>query len=653
MNKPVFTIDQQKAIDLRNSDILVSAAAGSGKTAVLVERIIQIITNDEKPIDIDRLLVVTFTEAAASEMKARILAAINKKLEENPENEHLSKQVMLIHKANITTIHSFCLGVVRKYFYLIDVDPSFSIVDSTEAELLKIQLMRELFEELYITDNKELFNEVFQYDNNESFLELVECFGDKVKDDSLQNFCINVYNFIQSSPMPEKWLDENCEKLNISTLEELEKAEWYPTFLYHIEETINSALIANDLIYDLCHSEMVDEKSFATVESDRAKLMNVLDNMEKGFVELYNSLRFSFDRITLKLRGKDNKSEEATAYCDNISDIRNKYVKLPIAELNKKVFFVSPKNILKNVGDSYYNIKTITQIVKAFSNRFYELKRNRNIADFSDFEHLCIKALIDKNSTIDNIILTPASLELREYFHEILTDEYQDSNLVQEMILSSISKKTFNQKNRFMVGDIKQSIYKFRMANPEIFIGKYNKFSDEGDEKRINLSLNFRSRENILNCINYIFKQIMSLAREVEYDKYASLYYGANYPISDSNLDTEVVIIDCDDEINEKDEAENNADDNSENNNEEDDILDLSNAELEAKVVCDKILSLFGKNEKNEIFQVYDKSGSYRNVEYSDILILLRSPKSVSETFLREFAKMEIACFFRNIRQLF
>ncbi|MDR2903972.1 MAG: helicase-exonuclease AddAB subunit AddA [Clostridiales bacterium] len=655
MSETKFTPDQRRAIETDGCDLLVSAAAGSGKTAVLVERIIRMITNKEKPVDVDKLLVVTFTDAAASEMRQRILKAIDDLRKTETENEHLKRQEMLMSRASIMTIHSFCLGVIRKYFYLIDIDPGFRIIDTTEADLLKAETMRGFIEALYDKENAELLTETFGAPENAAFLNLVDCYGDKVKDDKLQELLLKVYDFIQSCPFPEQWLAESAEKLAAATLAEMERSEWYAYFAAETRMALTSALTAADLAAALCGHPEINPVALSALVDDREKIETALSALEKSFADFYDAMQFSFATMRLSAAKKgEDVSEEAAALKDKILAIRKDDIKTPVATIQKKALFMPPQAILENMRQSAVLVKTVCAVVAGFSKQFYALKRSRNIADFSDFEHLCIQTLLaeDGNPSI-------AAAELREKYEAVLMDEYQDSNLVQELILSTVARGGRGERNRFMVGDIKQSIYKFRMANPDLFRQKYLSYAldGQGETRRIDLSKNFRSRKSVLDSINFIFKQILSEdLGEIQYDPSAYLYYGADYPesVDDTVHQTEILIMDTAEDQPAEDtgtEAETGEiaeepDDEPQPESESDDLIaELSNAELEAKMVAARISELLGSDGKTRPFQVAERGGGFRDIMLRDIVVLLRSTKTVAESYVRALKNANLTAF--------
>lgn len=634
----IFTQEQTSAIYMRDCDLLVSAAAGSGKTAVLVERIIQMVTNIEKPIDIDRLLVVTFTEAAALEMRQRIYKAIAAKIKEKPHNEHLNRQLILLSNASIMTIHSFCLSTIRKYFYEINIDPSFRVADVTETALLKQEVLRELFEARY------------EQADSSSFTKLVEFYGNSIKDDALQTLVLDIYEFVQSNPNPENWLVEQAESFHFDNDEDYYNGALYKYFVKDTEKVLEAALKSIDNALLLCKNPNLHESYLKATESDKEKIAKSIDALKKGLPAFYDAVNFKFESLS----GAKSKTADGTMTDEEIKILKEEIktnremLKSEIKKIQEKALFKPPALMLQDLRDSYPIIKELCSVVIEFSVLFSAAKRSKNIADFNDFEHLCLKVL--ENELIAD--------EIRQKYEEVLIDEYQDINLVQETILKSVSRKSLGTPNRFMVGDIKQSIYRFRMANPDLFREKYNTYSKEdgSPERLINLSKNFRSRNAVLNSINFIFRRLMSdELGEVMYDENAALYFGADYYEGDSeNNKTEVCLIntgaDSDDAGNQSDDDDVGADlrvrpsaaggNLPPADDETQDLLqDLTKYELEAKIVAARIKKL------TENFMVTNHEGGYRKAQFSDVVILLRSQKLVADVFARELKKADIPAF--------
>ena len=603
MGETKWTEEQLKAIETRRCNLLIAAAAGSGKTAVLVERIIRIITNEENPVDIDRLLVVTFTSAAASEMRERIASAITKALEKSPNSKNLQKQLTLLSRANITTMHSFCLDVIKNNFHIIDLDPAFRILDETEGMLLRSEVLEELFEDKYENDDKE-------------FLDLVEAYSDSKSDDKLKDIVLDLYKFSMSGPWPQRWLRDKSEEFNINTIEELDKSSWMKVFIENLVIELQGLIIMEENSLELCEETSGLEPYIDTFRDDITMLRMIYEHLGAGVEEIYNRLSSaSFSK--LKTVRKANVSDENTQ--SRVKAIRDD-VKKKINKLRDEIFSMTPDEMLHSVKASYTYMKALSSLVIEFQDRFSNAKKEKGALDFNDLEHLCLKILTSEDSGVaDNF---------KEYFDEVLVDEYQDSNAVQEAIIDLVSRKYSNDPNVFMVGDVKQSIYRFRQAKPELFLEKYNTYSKkQGKNIKIQLYKNFRSRDEVIKGVNYIFKEIMSrVVGELEYTDEEALNLGASYSkTEDDNYvvggKIELNILDKSTEVEEEVLIEEE---------------DLGTINLEARIVANRIKELLS-NKDGKVFKVLDKgTGEYRPVTYKDIVILLRATKNWSEVFLDE-----------------
>ncbi|NLK20839.1 MAG: helicase-exonuclease AddAB subunit AddA [Epulopiscium sp.] len=618
-----WTKQQQDAIDTRGCDLLVAAAAGSGKTAVLVERIIKIITNTKNPVDIDKLLVVTFTNAAAAEMRERLGETISKRLEEEPNNTHLQKQLTLLNRASISTIHSFCLEVIKSNFHILDLDPSFRIADEAEIILLKTDIMEELFEDLYEK-------------GDEGFYSLVESYGGQKEDTRLQEMILNIHRFIQSNPWPNVWVRESIELFNPTRANDFNATVWAEIIKEQIKLTAEGLLEISKQAHEICLEPDGPEKYIDAIKDD----INVLERLISLCREDIDILYTYISRISFSSLGRCSKDTDISLK-EEASNLRN-LVKDGIREdIQDKIFSKSPKEMLEDIHRVYPVMKILGEVIEEFANRFQDVKREKAIIDFNDIEHYCLKILLDEKSNAREVIPSLVAFELQKKYEEILIDEYQDSNLVQETILEVISRKNNPnfKSNRFMVGDVKQSIYRFRLAKPDLFIDKYNSFSIEEKKKefRIDLFQNFRSRENILYGVNFLFRQIMTPnLGEIEYDEKASLNPGAKYPDGGNlelggPIELHMIEIDGIQEEFEKNEGI------------QEELEDISRIELEARVIAQRIKKL---TDENEPLWVYDKkAGTYRKVDYKDIVILLRTTSNWSNVFMEELTKEGIPAY--------
>lgn len=618
MSETKWTDEQQQAIDTRKCNLLVAAAAGSGKTAVLVERIIKIITNEENPVDIDKLLVVTFTSAAAAEMRERIAAAISKALEKNPNSKNLQKQLTLLSRANITTMHSFCLDVIKNYFYTIDLDPSFRIADETEITLMKNEIIEDIFEELYEEDN-------------EYFKGLVEAYSTAKDDEKLKDIILNLYKFSMSGPWPESWLIEKAEEFNINTLEELDKTKWVEILKDNIRVEVEGFINMYHKAIELISDTEGLEAYLDTFRGDLECLENVYESLNYGLSEIYAALNGVVFTKLKTVRKSAVFDENAQGTVKSIRDTVKKKVK----SLIEDSFTFTPEESLQGIKDVYPYMKELSRITLDFLDKFNEKKREKNLLDFNDLEHLCLKILIDRDEN-NNIIPSGVAEHFKEFFDEVLVDEYQDSNNVQETIIDLVSRKNSDDPNVFMVGDVKQSIYRFRQAKPELFLDKYSRYplASGGKERKIQLYKNFRSRDEVLRGVNFIFKMVMSnVVGELEYTDDEALHLGATF-LENQEEDSEVGgsielhIIDKS-----GNEAEEIVEEELQESEEEEEVDAIS---LEAKLVSKRIKELFEVKDGKR-FKVFDKeTKEYRDVKYKDIVILLRATKNWSEIFLDE-----------------
>ena len=592
-----WTNEQLDAIQKKNSNILVAAAAGSGKTAVLVERIIRKIINDK--IDIDKMLVVTFTNAAASEMREKILEAIYKKLDENPSDLNLQKQINLLNKAHICTIDSFCLDVLKNNFFEIGVPANIRVADTTEISLLKQEVIEDLFEKKYM-------------DGDKDFLSLIEKYTKYNRDEDLQNLILEIFDFIQTTPYPEEWIKEKVKLFKDETNKiNFSDTIWGSTIIEYISKIVENCVnkekgILNKLLLypELSKFSAVMEDDIKNYEAFKTCLVD----WDKAY-EFINNLEYAKWPV-------DRKTEIVLK--QEAKDVRDS-VKADFGKIGK-IMTGDTKSCVDDLDYMYEILKKLENLILEFSSNFAEKKLENNIVDFSDIEHMALKILINKDEN-GNIIKTEVAKRYIEKFEEIAIDEYQDSNDIQELILKSVSK----DNNIFMVGDVKQSIYKFRQACPELFLEKYNSYKKdptENENRKIQLFKNFRSRQNILDVSNLIFENIMSKdLGQIEYNEDEYLNLGSDYEQIEQDYKTEVNIID----LKEKDDLETDSEEK------------VENVVLEARFVADKIKELVKSK-----YQIYDKKIGMRNIEYRDIAVLLRSANVVAPIYEKEIANCGI-----------
>lgn len=631
-----WTDEQLLAIETRGKNLLVAAAAGSGKTAVLVERIIKIITDDNNPVDIDKLLVVTFTNAAASEMRERIGDAISKKLEEMPDSKMLQRQLALLNKSNITTIHSFCLDIIKNNFHLIDLDPGFRIGDETECTLIKQDVLIELFEDKY---DKE----------DEDFLNLIEAYCTNRDDERLKEIVLKLYNFSMSGPWPSVWLREKAQEFNINSLDELEKASWYKVLKESLYLDLNNAKNGLDEAIKICEEDSDLAPYLLTLKPELNGIENAINSLNLDLEQIYKAVKdieFAYRIKTVKKGIGDELDKK------KVKSLRDD-VKKKINQIKGGVFSISLDETLNGIKNMYPIIKSLTELVIEFSDRYVKKKMERVILDFNDLEHLCLK-ILTCNDENGEVYASSVAQKFREKFEEVLIDEYQDSNNVQETIISMVSRKDLDNPNVFMVGDVKQSIYRFRQAKPELFLEKYNSYSEEDNKKnrKIMLYKNFRSREEVIKGVNFIFKSLMSkTVGELDYTDKEALNLGASYDeINKDNVyfqDNEFIDLDkievsgalelhILDKSSDFEDGKNeiNDEDDKENDNEE----DLSAVAIEARIIAKRIKELINPSD-GKCFMVFDKNlNRYRKITYKDIVILLRSTKNWADTIVEELS---------------
>ena len=585
----VWTEEQQKVIDLRGRNILVSAAAGSGKTAVLVERIISRLTRDNPPMDVDRLLIMTFTDAAAAEMKERIGLAIEKALEEDPENEHLKRQSVLIRTAKIMTIHSFCSSVIREYFHTIDLDPGFRVAEEGELKLLKQEVLKELLEAHYES-------------GDEQFFRFVEQFATGRDDAILEKYILQMYEFAESYPVPEQWL-ASCVSVYENGLQE--GSGLTCRLIGHIKNCLHDISSDMEHALEICQDAGGPYMYEKTVEADKELLRPVLlaDTLEEFYQAFANMGKW--DRMAAN---RDAQVEKELA--EYVKDLRARW-KEEVDLIKETFFFQSPGQMNEDLKSCAPVMRVMVELTQEFREMFAKEKAERNIIDFGDMEHFAIRILTrNENGTL---VPSDVARELQEKYDEVMVDEYQDSNLVQETIMTSVSRMSRGENNIFMVGDVKQSIYRFRLSRPELFMEKYDTYSTEdGTCQRVDLHKNFRSRAEVIDFVNAVFFRIMK--REVGgvlYDQKEALYAGAAYENVPGN-ETEVLVIDT--ELEEEVRGQNQ----------------INARELEAKVIALRIHELM-RSQK-----VWDKQQEkMRDVKYSDIVILTRSLKGWADVLVR------------------
>ncbi len=634
-----WTDEQWQAISERGRNILVAAAAGSGKTAVLVERIIRRIADEESPTDVDRLMVATFTKAAASEMKGRIREKLDEELSKKPYSLHLRRQLLLLTRASISTLHSFCMEVVKRYTYLLDLDPAFRVADDLEAKLLRQDVLDTLFEEEYGAGELD-----------SPFFTLVDWYSSDRSDGQLQHLVLQLYDFAQSHPWPEHWLEEMVGMYQVESSEHFDQLPWTIEMRKSIEMELNGAIDQLRTAVDLAQLPNGPSPYLENLEEELRLFEQASIHSKGSWEEIEQAIRsIQFGRL------KACKGDQYDpVLIDQVKALRDQVKKRKEAMV-VNYFAQSPEAVIEELNRMEPVMQALVSLVKKFGAGYHLAKMEKGLVDFADLEHYCLQILRHPDSTPEQLLPSEIAMSYRQHFEEILVDEYQDTNMVQESILTLIARSDSEGGNRFIVGDVKQSIYRFRLTEPQFFLDKYNRYSVDGNQAglRIDLAKNFRSRAEILLGTNYIFRQIMREdVAELNYDAQAELGLGAHYPALEHNpielhlLDRNLEGSNSNDSFNESSDASD--EDFSDPSNEvieEYDPEELENAELEARFIANRIRAMITGGEGTP-YQVYDRMlGKMRNIQYRDIVILLRSTNRAAPLMLEEFRLQNIPAY--------
>jgi ATP-dependent helicase/nuclease subunit A len=603
-----WTAEQWQAIHAGGDHVLVAAAAGSGKTAVLVQRIIRIVSSLHQPVDVDRLLVATFTKAAADEMRHRIRDALERELIDNPDSEHLRKQLALIHQSSITTLHSFCLSVVQRYYHRVPLDPGFRIANEIEAELLRQDVMEDLFEHYYSESDPE-----------SPFWGLLDRFGGERSDVALYSLIQRMYDFSRSHPFPEEWLKHHAQLFREF---DGEGDLWTTGILADVQLELEGIVGVLEEALTIARLPGGPAPYIDSIHEEWSSLSLLCDTSEgNNWQNTFEMLQtISFGKLKPCKSSEVNKDLQ-----EQVKSLRDQ-AKKQLQDIKDQLFTRTLDEYKAELVESAPLMDMLVELILAFGARYASAKADKRLVDFSDLEHFCLRILCDGRSADGQLLPSPPALEYRDHFVEVLLDEYQDTNQVQEAILLLISRA--DQGNRFMVGDVKQSIYRFRLADPGIFMSKYKTYRAEAAGIAIDLARNFRSRNEIVDGVNFVFRQIMQeRAAEIDYDPQAELVYGANYPVSSNAAEGTAIDIYL---LRRTDEATSEDPEQSNQNNEEDtpkeEAFELETAELEARFISMKIKELLGFEGKP--FYMTDKdTGNPRPVTYRDIVILLRATR--------------------------
>lgn len=599
-----WTKEQKAVIESRNRNLLVSAAAGSGKTAVLVERIIRMITEGENPLDIDQLLVMTFTKAAADEMRERVLLAVDEKLKEDPENGHLQMQAAMIPYARITTIDSFCLGIIREHYNQLDIDPAFRVGDEGELLLLRGSVMEQLLEDYYEAGDEE-------------FSRFVETYATGKSDRGIEDHIMAVYNFSGSNPWPEKWL-EACEK-ELEDYEEgsddrLMETEWMRFLMWDVAMQTGEFCAQLKEALAVCDEENGPAAYIPMLTSDLRMLQAIGNAKDYGCLnELLGSA--SFDRLA-SIRSKEIDADKKSF----VTGCRDR-VKKAVGKLRDLYCFESIETVVRDLRGTAGAVRMLLRLAGEFHDRYQEAKQEKNLVDFGDLEHYALEVLLEETDEGER---TPSAAadELSRQFEEILVDEYQDSNDVQEALIHAISRERFGTPNVFMVGDVKQSIYKFRLARPELFLKKYESYPrEDGLYQTIELHQNFRSRDSVLSGINEVFYQIMTKGLGgILYTEDAALHPGAVFEPTEEMVGgkLELHMVNTGGGLLKQLEA--------------DPADDYTAHEMEAKLIAARMKELINPETGLKVWDKKEKR--YRTACYGDMVILLRSLSGFAEDFV-------------------
>ena len=608
-----WTEKQSEIINSRDTTLLVSAAAGSGKTAVLVEHIISRICDEKNPIDADRFLLVTFTNAAAAQMRERINKAIDGRFETLEESgefyKYLQRQQMLLGNAQISTIHQFCLSIIRNHFNSIELDPAFRLADEGELKLLKSDVVKELLETYY-------------QEGNQAFFKLVESICVGKNDDGFEDLILKIFEASQSHPVPDEWLDFCAKNYNITSASEAEELVEFKKLLEQKTVMLESLLKVWHKGYMAVMAEGGPYVYKAAYDADREIIEKLIE--AKSYSEVvaaWNSVKDSFVSFSRAKKDAFDETlvEEAKAYRKSYKDELSKFM--------DTYFSVPIEAFLGDIRAVCSNVELLVSLVKEFAKLFAAKKRERNLVDFNDLEHFALEILTETGAD-GKLCFTEVAREYSDYFAEVMVDEYQDSNMVQEVILSAVSGKYRGYEKLFMVGDVKQSIYKFRMARPDLFLAKYHSFTKGGNagEKCIELSQNYRSRGEVLDSVNIVFDNIMRMDfGGIDYSDGQQLNRGKDFETEATGYDytTEIMLLG--------------------KKTEDGDKADLETAELEAKAIVARIKELIDKETGLPVWD--EKIGAYRKAEYRDIVILLRSFSGRSDAYSKVLEEEGIPVF--------
>ncbi len=606
-----WTKQQRQVIDLRDCNLLVSAAAGSGKTAVLVERILSRITDKEHPLDLERLIVVTFTKAAAAEMKERLRLALEEKLEEEPDNERVRSQHMALHHARISTIDGFCSYLIKNYFHVCDLDPSCRIADEKELALIRADVAAELLEDHFAEGSKDFFD-------------FVEFFAFGKNDGQLDELILKLYDFADAHPRPEEWLSGCAESYACTTAVEFLQSPVGQMMQNLTEQELQTArqCAAQGLTVTEQPGGPIYYQAFFREELSFIEWLCEDHDWEKRALGIREHVPPRV-RANKKAEYDGELVEKAGAYAEEYRSV--------LKRLRENFCACSLDQELALSEKCAGPARTFAELTKEFAVRYRAKKREKKLRDFSDLEHDALSILVQPDGSPSE-----TARSLQRYYQEIYIDEYQDSNLLQEMILNSISRQTDTEGNLFMVGDVKQSIYKFRQARPDLFLEKLDRYggSDESmtgiRDRKVLLHQNFRSRNEVLESVNSVFFACMQRqVGGISYDREAALYCGASYEQTENeDYRTEVLYTvrdrtsDC----------------------------EYTNEQLEAIMLTERIQKLV---DQEEGLLITERDGSRRRAVYSDVVILVRSRVNQAEVFVNTLMDAGIPAYSESVTGFF
>lgn len=656
-----WTDEQWRAVVDGGQDVLVAAAAGSGKTAVLVERIMRMISDEHQPVHVVQLLIATFTKAAASEMRERIRLAMERQLKDKPHSKHLRRQLALLNRASIMTLHSFCLEVIQRHFQSVSLDPAFRIAHDAEIELLRQDVLERLFEERYA-------------DGQPEFKRMIDWFSGERDDAAAFRLVQQLYDFSRSHPWPDEWIQQMAASFQVDSVQQLGQSTWVDSVLQEARLTLKEIVELLRQAYRLLEVPGGPQSYRVTLMQELSGAIALVEAIERERWEhLYSSFHLlAFGRLPACRGNQYDKSLQ-----EQVKKLREQ-AKNRWVRLQEQFFQRTPAQFLQELRTISPLLFTLVSVVQQFGLRFTEAKRKQGWLDFSDLEHYCLRILRHPDSTPSHTIPSEVAKQYAQQYVEIFLDEYQDTNRVQEAIVNLIMQP--GTGNRFMVGDVKQSIYRFRLADPDLFLHKYGSYSIDSENRqgvRIDLTRNFRSRQEIVDAVNMLFRQIMNeRVVELKYDRAAELVYGAAYPSSEEigqelhvgrrksdvvsrdldrkqlverqNYTTELVLIDkCSKGGNNED--ANEAEDS---DNERDSLsnivlnpVEMEMARLEARAIAARICRLLG-GEEGASFLLFDKTlKRMRPIIYRDIVILLRATQGWAPLIIEELGQRGIPAY--------